>query len=203
MLKKKNYKWLAMLAASVVLGGGLNLSQSPVAQAAGTGTGYTVVALQTGDTYRPGEIVSTQSVGAYGNDYCDPSRVSETWVLKAYPNSAGNSYDKGKTTLRCGNAAYGWRHIKSAHKSQWENAIAIDNDDYGDLADFAMGSSLKAPAVTTDEGDGKTCFSSPMEIKSDPGNEVIATFWIMTIVSQKNRHIITSYPDSKMRCHTI
>lgn len=149
--------------------------------------------------------ISTKSIGPYGNTYCNTAESS--FALKRYQTSGVWSYEGGKTSLKCGNSSYGFKHIQQRHAAQWISRYAklgpTNGLDWSDILDFALTTTLDAPYIANPIRPGsanKTCFAGIVEARSYPGNKLLFRYEPTVVVSQNNRHIITAIPSTKEEC---
>jgi hypothetical protein len=100
------------------------------------------------------------------------------------------------STLMCGNANFGFRHIDLRHQPDWASVAFYTGGNWRDLADFAMNQSLTVPQpgypVFNPKNETWT-YKAPLQIKDQQGN-VRATYWPIVSVAARDGRIITSYP---------
>lgn len=118
-------------------------------------------------------------------------------------NHMVNSWDMnyvihGQVRLNCGTAATsGYNHIQDRHADDWIwflEGFGLYGANWDDFMEFVTGSVVQAPGYYSLQGNGKLCFTAPVIIYDSDGLD-----WTMNpsvIVSQNNKIVITSYPDS-------
>ena len=189
----------AITAAAALVVVGVGISQPTQAMAASSATTYSLYAPKSAQSV-PLEApqMSTRSIGAHHNDFCKLNPGNPDYVLRNYQNVAGPAYKAGTTALKCGTSKTGWLHIQQGHTKSWSNIMAgLDaGDDWGNVADFATNQALNYRWGSVGQENGKTCFFTPIQIRDDESGAIIRAFWVNTVVSQANRHIITSFPST-------
>jgi hypothetical protein len=107
------------------------------------------------------------------------------------------TYSKG--TLRCGNAAWGYRHIQIRHQGEWAGLAAIEGKNWRDIADMAIAKSMNSPDVHRPMGNGKYCYSGQIYLVDKIRGTIAKTVQPTVIVRQRDNTIITAYPGGACR----
>lgn len=170
----------------------------------GTGESRVISLKATAPTPKSGGV-TTQSIGPFGNTYCDTA--SPSFSLKAYHTVTGTNYYSGNTYFTCGNANGGFIHVRDRHAKDWIARYAAYGPtaglDWSDIADFDISTTLGAPLSTSDAGGQKTCFGGLVQIWTEPNNELLFSYEPSVFVSQNNRRIVTAYPTTHEECSGI
>ncbi|MFJ3381387.1 hypothetical protein ACIPJ2_13355 [Curtobacterium sp. NPDC090217] len=173
-----------------------------------TATQFELYAPQTGESriLSSGSGISTQSIGPYGNTYCDTA--ASDFQLKSYSATAAPGYTVGSVSLQCGNSANGFIHIRDRHAAEWLGQYAkygpTTGLDWSDVADFDMKTALSAPLATSEDAVAqKTCYAGLIQIKEVPSGDVLGHYEPTVYVSQNNKKIVTAIPTSRERCSGI
>lgn len=96
--------------------------------------------------------------------------------------------------LRCGNADYGYRHIVSRHRTDFERLAAGTYQNWRDVADLAMDSISTDPDAAKLAGAGKGCLSRVIFLRNLRTNQVVRPQIIRMFVRLSDNVIITTYP---------
>lgn len=128
-------------------------------------------------------------------------RNNSSHMITSYSAARGGGYGGGTIRLFCGthnastNTGSGFKHIRERHQGEWQTK----KDSWGlggtwdDFMDWATASALAAPSEATDQGNGKSCFTAPIQLRRSDGT-VAATFYPRVIISRNNTLVITSIP---------
>src|SRR5262249_50988089 len=118
-------------------------------------------------------------------------------MAAASPAQLTATYSKG--TLRCGNGAWGYRHIQGRHQSEWGGLAVIEGKNWRDIADMAIAKSMDSPDIDRPMGNGKYCYSGQIYLINKVRGTVEKTVQPTVIVRQLDNTIITAYPGGACR----
>lgn len=107
-----------------------------------------------------------------------------------------SSFTGGSISLTCGNADYGYRHIRDRHEAQWRDRLAQAGDMSSRWDDFMFWTALQAllsPDRITDQGSGKLCYTTSVILVNADMIPVVE-FDPTIVISSNNRHVITAFP---------
>lgn len=99
--------------------------------------------------------------------------------------------------LRCGNANYGYRHIVTNHREDFEILAAGTFQNWRELADLTMDTISRDPDAAKPVRDGKACLSRVIFLKNIRTNQVVRQQIFRMIVVVATGDIVTVYPDSR------
>nr|WP_042179747.1 hypothetical protein [Kibdelosporangium sp. MJ126-NF4]CEL14006.1 hypothetical protein [Kibdelosporangium sp. MJ126-NF4]CTQ88374.1 hypothetical protein [Kibdelosporangium sp. MJ126-NF4] len=103
-------------------------------------------------------------------------------------------YDFGGITLKCGNAGWGFRHIKDRHLNEFQGLARAGGLNWSDLVHWAIHFNTKDPDhVIVEEGDG--CRDRMLFLHDRNGRLVWQQRFKM-IYSAMDGRVITTYPSS-------
>ena len=174
----------------------------------GDGEEVVLVAPRSGVSLRTGELPSQGSeltvaplLGPLDALNCHtlrrPGHVVTTYRAKEQPGFSG-----GRIKLECGiDDKYGYRHISHRHQVDWIKKMQPMRGDGDDFMDFATRQSLAAPSKSTDQGGGKLCYTTLVQVR-DTNGKILKTFYPRIIVSKNNRTVVTSFPGRGADEHT-
>lgn len=115
--------------------------------------------------------------------------VVTTYQAKKKPGFSG-----GRIKLECGvDQSSGYRHIRYRHQNDWTRKMAPMRGNWDDFMDFATRQSLAAPSNFVDQGGGRLCYTTLIQVRDRPG-KVIKSFYPRIAISKNNRRVITSIP---------
>ncbi|GAB3061271.1 hypothetical protein GCM10027079_29730 [Sediminivirga luteola] len=108
----------------------------------------------------------------------------------------GGGLPSGTSYLRCGNDAWGLRHIDLRHSSDWGTIASRVGGDWESFADWAVGVILSAPeSASYNSGNDTYGYTAPIEIR-DPSGEVVGNYRPLVSVAAGSGNIITAFPRS-------
>lgn len=123
-------------------------------------------------------------------------RNNANHMVTSYTAVAGGGFAGGTIRLFCGTSTTsGFKHIRDRHQADWAAKLTKYGlgGTWDDFMDFATRQSLAAPSRAVDQGYGKSCYTTPVQIRRADG--VIAeTFYPRVIISRNNTLVITSIP---------
>jgi hypothetical protein len=122
---------------------------------------------------------------------CGNSTAASKEVTKFYVNPRMYYY------FRCGDANFGYRHVVTRHRTDFENLAFGTYQNWRDVADLAMDSISRDPDSAQPSGDDKGCLSRVIFLKNRRTNQIVRQQIIRMIVNVRNNDIITLYPDSR------
>jgi hypothetical protein len=108
-----------------------------------------------------------------------------------------------KVYLTCGGPkfsdepSWGYRHILRYHRGQFEALSSPTQQNWRDLADLAMATTLGDPAVRGPVIDGKRCFSRALRLYDLRSGRLVRTQIFRVVFRTKDAAIITVYPSSR------
>lgn len=114
-----------------------------------------------------------------------------------YRTSGPGTYLAGGTSnLRCGtNTGYGYRHIYTNHRTQWEQKGALTAQNWRDVADYAMEWSLKDPDSTRYRSANQAwAFQRTIYLVNKSTGQGVGQMEVCTVVGLNTQNVITSYP---------
>lgn len=106
-------------------------------------------------------------------------------------------YDFGSIELRCGNASWGYRHIKDGHRNQFQGLARAGGLNWSDLVHWAIYYNVRDPDHVIVDG-GDVCRDRLLYLH-DRNGRLIWTQRFKMIYSANNGRVITVYP-SKSIC---
>ena len=126
---------------------------------------------------------------------------NESHMITSYWAVPGGNFQGGTIRLFCGwqsatsTTGAGYKHIRERHQLEWAGRMASWNlqGAWDDFMDFAVLVSLGAPERAVDEGDGKTCYTTPIRFQNAQG-VVVDEFYPSVVISRDNTLVITAYP---------
>lgn len=105
-------------------------------------------------------------------------------------------YDFGSVNLRCGNAGWGYRHIKDRHFNEFQNLARAGGLNWSDLVHWAIHYNTQDPDhVIVDGSDG--CRDRMLYLHDRNGREI----WqqrFKVIYNSVDGRVITTYPSSQI-----
>ena len=103
----------------------------------------------------------------------------------------------GRVSLTCGFEKAGFKHIKIDHADDWQRMLTKygGRGSWDDFMSFATSRALAAPSLVRNVGNGKYCYTTPIQIYQ--GGKLVKTFYPKVIVSTTTRTVITSMPTNK------
>lgn len=105
-------------------------------------------------------------------------------------------YDFGAIELKCGNAGWGYRHIKAEHYSQFQGLARAGGLNWSDLVHWAIYYNVQDPDhVIVEEGDG--CRDRLLYFHDSNGRLIWQQRFKM-IYSANDGRVITTYPSSSI-----
>lgn len=118
---------------------------------------------------------------------------------------------RNDVTLRCGNDSFGYKHIATAHGSDWENkmASAVSKgwnpqqqavNSWDDLMPLATAVTVSWPDNYVNQSGNKTCIASQVWFLRTSDHQVVDNFWVRVVFGDYTRNIITSFPQSSDYC---
>ena len=103
-------------------------------------------------------------------------------------------YDFGDIELKCGNASWGYRHIKARHYNEFQGLARAGGLNWSDLVHWAIYYNVQDPDhVIVDQGDG--CRDRLLHLHDRNGRLVWQQRFKM-IYSANDGRVITVYPSS-------
>lgn len=101
-------------------------------------------------------------------------------------------YDFGSYELKCGNASWGYRHIKEEHRNQFQGLARAGGLNWSDLVHWAIHYNVKDPdRIIVEQGDG--CRDRLLYLYDRNGRKVWEQRFKL-IYSVNDGRIITVYP---------
>jgi hypothetical protein len=138
--------------------------------------------------------------GPVDSYWCDT--LNDTYhMVTNYDSAPGDgNFSGGEVRLYCGtNTSHGYKHIRYRHKSDWQNKMNSTGGagaaTWDDFMDFAVFSALDNPNFTDNQGNGKTCYTTPIHLYNDGAYQ--GTMWPSVVISRNNRLVITAFPGGK------
>lgn len=127
-------------------------------------------------------------------------RKNSNHTVNNYTAKAFGSFTGGTVALKCETAEDGWIHIKRQHADQWQYKLdrVAGTGTWDDLMGFAVKEALSHPGTIANGGQGKLCFSTPIELHR---GTTVVKFNPTVIISMNNRKVITAYPSNRQQCH--
>lgn len=146
---------------------------------------------------QPGElppgVASASLLGPIDSLNCNTLK-RENYVVTTYQAAKRGSFSGGRITLQCGApTSHGYRHIRARHQVDWTNRMSPMRGNWDDFMDFATRQSLAAPSKYANQGGGKFCYTTPIQVRNTRG-QVLKTFYPRVVISTNNRRVITSIP---------
>lgn len=144
------------------------------------------------------QAISPASIGRASAPAYPPLIIAQcnTGSARTLVNSF-QSQAYGSLALFCGNANYGYVHIRQRHERDWQQVVDLagGGGNWDDLMDFVTKQAIEAPAAGYPKpiGDGKACYTTPALILNSAG-QVVRTLMPTVIISENNRQVITSIP---------
>ena len=103
--------------------------------------------------------------------------------------------EPGNATLRCGNASYGFRHIRDKHTADWSGKAAPAQEPWRDLAGWATATTLTSPdKIIYDAKRESWCYSRWIGLYNKRNGQLVSSMIVKTILGKTGQRIITSYP---------
>lgn len=124
----------------------------------------------------------------------------ETKTVRTFKRSAVTSpkVAAGNTLMKCGNAKYGYRHIKDRHLNDWNSLAAITGSNWRDFADWAINQCLAYPGQVINNGTKNVYeFKAPIQIRDKRTKQVVSTKYCKVPIDRSSKQIITAFPTSK------
>ena len=98
--------------------------------------------------------------------------------------------------LRCGTQAYGYRHILTRHRSDFERLAAGTYQNWRDVADLSMEAITRDPDVARPAGGNQSCLSRVIFLRNVRTNQVVRQQIVRMYVRNNGSNIATVYPAS-------
>lgn len=179
-------------SASAVVGDPEVVLVAPVSGASVSSGDLTALGLNQAPELPPG-LATASLLGPIDALNCNTlkraSHVVTTYQARSRPGFSG-----GRIKLECGTEkGYGYRHIRAGHQGDWTRKMEPMRGNWDDFMDFATRQSLVAPSKIADQGGGKLCYTTPVQVRNSKG-QVLKTFYPRVIISKTNRRVITLYP---------
>ncbi|WP_141703477.1 hypothetical protein [Planobispora rosea] len=103
-------------------------------------------------------------------------------------------YDFGGINLKCGNASWGYRHIKDRHYNEFQNLARAGGLNWSDLVHWVIHYNVQDPDhVIVDQGDG--CRDRMLYLH-DRNGRLVWQQRFKVIYSAMDGRVITAYPSS-------
>lgn len=104
----------------------------------------------------------------------------------------------GPSNLACGSPKWGYRHLLK-HRGEWETAASIAQENWRDLADFAMYAAFTDPDVTTYSQKNNTfCFSRAILLVENRTGRTLGVKIVRVVIGAVTKNVITAYlPDEQ------
>lgn len=102
--------------------------------------------------------------------------------------------------LLCGDDASGYVHIRKNHEEAWQTMVdSVGGGTWDDFMEYTLAEAVTSPGdgYPIDAGDGKYCYSAPIELYDIHDGHLIKTINPTIIVSGNNKKIITAIPTSE------
>jgi hypothetical protein len=118
-------------------------------------------------------------------------------AFSRYRTSGTGTYLAGGTSnLRCGTTTgYGYRHIYTNHRSQWEQKGALTAQNWRDVADFGIEWSLRDPDSTKWRSSNQSwAFQRTIYLVNKSTGQGVGQTEVCTVVGLSTQNVITSYP---------
>lgn len=127
----------------------------------------------------------------------------QTWAgcgIGVDPNKVVRTYDRSKI-LRCGNANFGYFHIKAGHGSNpansndWMSKAAITGQNWRDVADIGMWAALSNPQVSYPKpANDTTCYSKLIYLVRLSDGKTVGNTYAQVVAGNRSNNVVTSYP---------
>ena len=99
--------------------------------------------------------------------------------------------------LKCGNANWGYFHIKARHAADWEAKAALTGQNWRDVADIGMYGALNTPEVTTlRSSNDTTCYSKKIYLVRLSDKKTVGTTIARVVAGNRSNNVVTSFPSS-------
>ncbi|MDQ1217465.1 hypothetical protein [Microbacterium arborescens] len=110
------------------------------------------------------------------------------------PQKVVRSFPQGKI-LRCGNANFGYFHIKAGHQGDWESKSALTGQNWRDVADIGINGALASPEVVKDRpSNDSKCYSRKIYLVNTQNNQTVGTTIVRFAAGVRSNNIITAFP---------
>lgn len=130
-------------------------------------------------------------------------RDKESKVVRAFSRKKFSvplrSISGGTSNLTCGNANYGYRHIKDRHLEDWESKAWLASMNWRDLADLGIESALSDPDKMSEMAGNKLCYSREIFFYDKRSGRILGSTYAKVIIRLYDMDIITAYP-SRSQC---
>ena len=98
--------------------------------------------------------------------------------------------------LRCGDAAWGYRHIKDRHMGHFERMAAGTYQNWRDVADLSLASNSSDPDVTKAVGGNQTCRSRVIVLVNVRTGQTVREQIVRMYTDNANSNIRSAFPSS-------
>lgn len=99
--------------------------------------------------------------------------------------------------LLCGNADYGYRHILSRHRADFERLALNTFQNWRDVADLSMETISRDPDQARPTEGGKACLSRVIFLHNIRNNQLVRQQIIRMIVRVSDNAIVTVFPHNR------
>ncbi|WP_156371683.1 hypothetical protein [Microbacterium sp. Leaf203] len=112
------------------------------------------------------------------------------------PNKTVRSFPRSKI-LRCGNANFGYFHIKARHEGDWQAKAAGTNQNWRDIADIGIDAALRDPVITKPrDSNDTTCYSRKIFLVNTQNNQTVGETIVRVVAGNRSNNIVTAFPSS-------
>ena len=114
---------------------------------------------------------------------------------------AGSFFGGGSISLTCGNASFGYRHIRDRHEADWRSRLTqagTPTASWDDYMFYVSMLTLVDPDTIVGQGDGKLCYTTYIVMVDDNWVPVVE-YRPSVVISTNNRWMITSFPGGACR----
>lgn len=139
-------------------------------------------------------------------DHLQCAANNANWVIKQYQAAYSGGF-QGQVDLKCGDDNSGYKHINQRHSGQWVERTtwhgAAPSSDWDLWLLTYIDVTLRYPSKVISQAGQKSCYEAPFtqQWKNSKGQVLDSRTWyVVVIISQNNRKIITSYPPTNSYC---
>lgn len=168
-------------------------SEAPVDPPEGAGSTDRSVAMRSSAAATDQQPVTWAACGVTTAD----GKVVRTFTNRYRASDAGRFLRGGSSVLFCGNAAYGYRHIKARHQQDFENLTFLTNENWRELADKMIAGVLWDPDDTSYLATNNTfTYCRMYHLVNKRDRKIVARSFPRVVVSASDAKIITTFPRS-------
>ena len=109
--------------------------------------------------------------------------------------AGGATMPAGTTDLLCGNDAYSYYHIVARHYGEWTQKSVLTNENWREIADYAIAEALRNPTSISYPADANTfCYSREISLVDKVRGITVDVMHPHVVVRAQDGAVITAFP---------